>query len=127
MAIKTAPTPTGEALGDTRAARAPRLASSVVPRPRLFAVLDEGAVGAVTLVCAPAGKTILLVPAAHHAAGSPWSHRPIRRRIRRQRSIRRKPPSRATGAPLRAARGGNGHRVRRRDAPAGTALRTVSC
>lgn len=62
MATKTAPCPATEALGASGGSRAPRLVPGVVHRPRLFALLDRGAAGPVTLVCAPAGsgKTMLL-------------------------------------------------------------------
>jgi LuxR family transcriptional regulator, maltose regulon positive regulatory protein len=62
MATKAAPPSTADALATSRGLRAPRPAPGVVDRPRLFALLDRGTSGPVTLVSAPAGsgKTMLL-------------------------------------------------------------------
>jgi LuxR family transcriptional regulator, maltose regulon positive regulatory protein len=52
---------------------APRLAAGLVKRPRLFAVLERGAVGRVTLLCAPAGsgKSVLVSSWLAEAAPGP--------------------------------------------------------
>jgi LuxR family maltose regulon positive regulatory protein len=62
MAIETAPSSAAAALAEAGVSPAPRVVPGVVERPRLFALLDRGAAGPVTLVCAPAGsgKTMLL-------------------------------------------------------------------
>jgi LuxR family transcriptional regulator, maltose regulon positive regulatory protein len=61
MAEPVAPAPAGMPLLASKLAM-PRLPARVVPRPRLFAMLDTGVRGPVTLVAAPAGagKTMLL-------------------------------------------------------------------
>jgi LuxR family transcriptional regulator, maltose regulon positive regulatory protein len=73
MATKPAPSPTTEDLID--APVVPRLVPGLVRRSRLFALLDRGASGAVTLLCAPAGsgKTMLLSSWLRSAR---WSHPP---------------------------------------------------
>ena len=62
MAIETAPSSAAAALAEAGVSPAPRVVPGVVERPRLFALLDRGAAGPVTLVCAPAGsgKTVFL-------------------------------------------------------------------
>jgi LuxR family maltose regulon positive regulatory protein len=62
MTINTAPSAAAEALAEMGGPPVPRVVLGVVERPRLFAVLDRGVTGPVTLVCAPAGsgKTMLL-------------------------------------------------------------------
>jgi len=60
--MKTPTSPAAEARAEPRASSAPRLVPGVVERPRLFALLDRGVAGPVTLVSAPAGsgKTMLI-------------------------------------------------------------------
>jgi ATP/maltotriose-dependent transcriptional regulator MalT len=62
MATKPAPAPTAAAPADIHDPAVPRLVAGLVERPRLFALLDRGALGPVTLLTAPAGsgKTMLL-------------------------------------------------------------------
>jgi LuxR family maltose regulon positive regulatory protein len=62
MAATTAPRPAARVPGDVHDPAVPRLVPGLVERPRLFSLLDRGALGPVTVVCAPAGsgKTMLL-------------------------------------------------------------------
>src|SRR5688572_5259440 len=62
MAATTALRAGGRVPGDVHAPAVPRLVSGLVERPRLFALLDRGALGPVTVLVAPAGsgKTMLL-------------------------------------------------------------------
>jgi LuxR family maltose regulon positive regulatory protein len=62
MAATTAPRAAARVPGDVHAPAVPRLVSGLVERPRLFALLDRGALGPVTVLVAPAGsgKTMLL-------------------------------------------------------------------
>ena len=62
MATKPAPAPSAGAPADIRDPAVPRLMTGLVERPRLFALLERGALGPVTLITAPAGsgKTMLL-------------------------------------------------------------------
>jgi LuxR family transcriptional regulator, maltose regulon positive regulatory protein len=61
MATRTAPGRTARARPDVDAPAVPRPASGLVPRPRLFALLDRAVLGPVTVVSGPAGsgKTML--------------------------------------------------------------------
>jgi LuxR family transcriptional regulator, maltose regulon positive regulatory protein len=62
MATEAAPRPPAGAPGLIDAPAVPRLVAGLVARPRLFALLERGAAGPVTLVTGPAGsgKTMLL-------------------------------------------------------------------
>jgi LuxR family maltose regulon positive regulatory protein len=62
MATEAAPRPAAGAPGLIDAPAVPRLVAGLVARPRLFALLERGANGPVTLVSGPAGsgKTMLL-------------------------------------------------------------------
>jgi LuxR family transcriptional regulator, maltose regulon positive regulatory protein len=62
MATKPAPAPSAGAPADIHDPAVPRPMTGLVERPRLFALLDRGALGPVTLLSAPAGsgKTMLV-------------------------------------------------------------------
>jgi hypothetical protein len=77
MATKAAPPSEAEALATSGGLQAPRPAPGVVDRPRMFALLDHGTSGPVTLVSAPAGsgKTMLAVRVVQWLAGAdPAAH-----------------------------------------------------
>ena len=77
MATRTAGGPSGPLPEDVQASAVPRLVPGLVDRPRLFALLDRGAMGRATVLSAPAGsgKTMLLASWLRTAAlpgPAPW-------------------------------------------------------
>ncbi len=114
MATKPAPAPSAGAPADIRDPAVPRLMTDVVERPRLFALLERGALGPVTLITAPAGsgKTMLLsswlrgaeLHRRERGLGAPSRPRPAHRPPRSpSRAARASLVRRVTGGTLLAA------------------------